>query len=225
MGCIYSLKWRDTQNHHCPKEGCSLESRGCWFTLHPSVTVMLFNVVANLWYWNEIICCFHNKSCWKGEGFLVCSYSNAPNFWCVHILLEVVFFFFFNSVARVSRGIKGIKVSRVSRRSSGYEFCCLDDANPSAATSVLVGHKYNYRWCWGFIPFKWLGFAFFVLFKGIMRHGKRLLSMYRMSICQDGYGLVPPQSFATPSHETISSPTRWTFWKGVYCAAHQGNQS
>lgn len=93
MGCIYSLKWRYTRNHHSPEEGCSLESRRCWFTVHPSVTVMLFNVVANLWYWNEIICCFHNKSCWKGDGFLVCSYSNAPNFWCVHILLEVLGFF------------------------------------------------------------------------------------------------------------------------------------
>lgn len=93
MGCIYSLKWRYTRNHHSPEEGCSLESRRCWFTVHPSVTVMLFNVVANLWYWNEMICCFHNKSCWKGDGFLVCSYSNAPNFWCVHVLLEVLGFF------------------------------------------------------------------------------------------------------------------------------------
>lgn len=116
---------------------------------------MLFNVVANLWYWNEIICCFHNKSYWEEVGLLVCSYSNAQNFWYMHIFVcvcVVLGFVFFQQ-----RGKTRLK-------SSGAQFCPLDDAHPSAAIPLHLKK----------------------IFKGMTaRYEKRLLFIYMMSIFQN----------------------------------------
>lgn len=96
---------------------------------------MVFNVVANLWYlWNEIICCFHNKSYWEEVGFLVYSCSNAQNFWYMHIFVCVCvmfgFVFFFQ--------LKG----KTRLKSSGSQFCPLDDDHPSVAISLHFEKNY-----------------------------------------------------------------------------------
>lgn len=83
-------------------------------------------------------------------------------------------------------------------QSAGPKFCPVDGAHLSAAISViLVGHKCNYRWCWGFLSFKWMVVAFFV-FKGMERGFCKCIGWVFLKM---GYRLIPHLSFVPPSHK------------------------
>lgn len=83
-------------------------------------------------------------------------------------------------------------------QSAGPKFCPVDGAHLSAAISViLVGHKCNYRWCWGFLSFRWMVVAIFV-FKDTERSFCKCIGWVFL---KTGYRLIPYQSFVPPSHK------------------------